>query len=88
MPEEDNMREYTTLKRLRAGEVIEIEGVQVRMVEGEILPGDWYVGERNAGPKLLTAFVLAKDPPDIYIIPRENAYAYDIGECVKVTLTE
>ncbi len=49
------MREYRTLNALRRGEVIDIEGIELKMDDGEIKPGDLYVAERNTGPKLLTA---------------------------------
>lgn len=76
------MREYATLKALRRGETIDLEGIKLVMDEGEIQPGDLYVAERNTGPKLLTCKRV--DEEDDWILPTTNNYSYDIGECVKV----
>jgi len=73
-------REYKTLRALRYGEIVDIEGIKLRMAEGEIAPGDLYVAERNTGPKLLTAKVINFN----IIIPTDGEYPYSINECVKV----
>ncbi|MBI2057970.1 MAG: hypothetical protein HYT63_03245 [Candidatus Yanofskybacteria bacterium] len=81
------MREYKTLKALRRGEVIDIEGIKLKMDEGEIQVGDLYVGERNTGPHLLTAkeVVMLDDGNGInFIFSTCNAYPYDGNECIKV----
>lgn len=62
------MREYKTIRALRRGEVIDIEGIKLKMMTGpdgqeeQIREGDIYVAERNQGPKLLTAkkLIMAK----------------------------
>lgn len=74
------------LVTLERGETLGIEGFQVRMIEGEIQPGDWYVGERNMGPKLLTARKLVEEENLVggFIVPNELAYPYDLNECVRV----
>jgi hypothetical protein len=46
-------------------------------------PGDLYLACRNTGPQLLT--VKSVNEEHGYVIPVENAYPYDIHECVKVT---
>jgi hypothetical protein len=79
------MREYKTIRALREGRSVEVEGLIVCMVAGDIEPGDTYVGERNVGPRLLTAETINKEGG--WINPKELAYNYDIGECVKVDLT-
>ena len=78
------MREYKTIRALREGKSVEVEGLTVCMVEGDIKPGDIYVGERNVGPRLLTA--LSVNSEGGWINPREQAYNYDVSECVKVDL--
>ena len=77
------MRKYPTLKRLRAGETIEIEGALVRMASGDLAPGDMYIAERNSGPHL--AFVKSIHE-DGWVIPNSNIYPFDLHECVKVEL--
>jgi len=79
-------REYKTVKALRAGEVVEIEGVRFRAIEGEIQPGDWYVAERNTGPHLLTC--RENDKENRWIVPVEEKYSFDTGECVRVEMVE
>lgn len=76
------MREYATLKKLRAGETIDFEGILLKMDEGEIEPGDLYVAERNTGPHLLTARVV--DTQSGCIVPTDHAYPFNLHECVKV----
>ena len=49
------MRPYRTLRALRAGDPVEIDGVMFVREPGDIAAGDTYVAERNTGPKLLTA---------------------------------
>lgn len=74
--------ERPTLQALRAGEVVDLEGIRVRMDRGELGPGDLYVAERNTGPKLLT---VRKIDPRGWIEARDSdAYSYNWGECVKV----
>lgn len=81
--------EYPTLKRLRAGESVEVEGVLVKMAGGAIKAGDDYVGERNTGPKLLVAKEVVTKPWGDhtvidYIHPTTIAYSFDGHECVRV----
>ena len=81
------MSEYPTLRKLRAGEIIDIEGIKLKMVDGEIEAGDLYVAERNMPPQLLTAreIVMAACGCCIsYIHSTCTAYSFDGGECVKV----
>lgn len=49
-------------------------------IDAEIKPGDFYIAERNTGPKLLQC----KEVKDNLIIPTCNAYPYNKWECVKV----
>jgi len=76
------MREYASLKKLRAGEILDLDGILLKMDEGEIREGDLYVAERNTGPKLLTAKKVNHDRG--WIEPTSNDYSFDLGECVKV----
>lgn len=73
---------YPTLKTLKRGEVVDLDGIKLKMDEGEIQPGDLYVGERNTGPHLLTAREVNREFGCIF--PTCDAYPYDINECVKV----
>ena len=75
------MRESSIITKLRQGEVVSIEDLQLRMTEGEIKPGDVYVAERNTGPKLLTAREIGIGCIHPY---DANSYSFDIWECVKV----
>jgi hypothetical protein len=81
------MGDYITIRALRRGEVIDLEGIELKMDDGEIQSGDLYVGEGNVGPKLLTAkkIVMLDDGLGIdFVVPTCNAYWYDGYECVKV----
>lgn len=82
------MRAYKTIRALRRGETVTLEGETFRMSVGangeeeDIQPGDFYIAERNTGPRLLTC---AKNvDPRGWIQAVENAYPFDTGECVKV----
>ena len=76
------MRPYATLKKLRSGEIVDLEGIHFKMDDGEITAGDLYIAERNSGPKLLTAKDVDTDSRCIF--PTCTAYAFDLHECVKV----
>lgn len=77
------MRSYSTIKALQSGEKVEIDGVSFMKEEGEIQPGDDYVGERNT-VRLLTCHYVDKELGCIF--PVEPEYPFDINECVKVRL--
>lgn len=76
------MREYAALKTLRSGDILDIDGLSLVMDEGDIKPGDLYVGERNAGPQLLTARKVDYELGCIF--PTCTSYPYDLGECIKI----
>ena len=61
-----------------------IEGVPFRLLGGEIAPGDTYIAERNVGLRLLTC--KENNHERGWIVPVENAYPYDTGECIKIEL--
>ncbi len=71
---------YPTLRKLRNGEVVDLEGINLRMDDGKLKVGDLYVAERNTGPHLLTV----KGFGDQCVFATTNAYAFDTWECVKV----
>lgn len=77
------MREYRTINALRRGEVIDLDGIKLKIDEEEIKPGDLYVAERNTGPKLLTARVVDTDAGCIHPVD-SPVYSFDLHECVKV----
>ena len=72
-------------KALRAGEIVEIEGLKFRMIPGDLQPGDTYIAERNTGPKLLTVKTVN---PRGWIQSQESAYSFDTWECVKIEWVE
>lgn len=49
----------------------------------EIKPGDFYIAERNTGPKLLECKEVDYRN---WIVATELAYSYDTWECVKVEI--
>lgn len=75
-------RKYTTLKRLRNGEKVDLGGIWFEMDNGNINPGDFYIAERNTGPKLLECSEVNQE--GFCIFPTSIDYAFDIDECVKV----
>jgi len=76
---------YTVLSRLRNGETVEIDnsGIFVKEIPGEFQPGDDYVGARNT-VNLLTVVRIERG----WVVPREDAYLFDIDECVKVEIVD
>ena len=80
-------RDYPTLRKLHAGETIDVDGLKLKMDDGEIKEGDLYVAERNTGPHFLTAQKVVMSECGCcvsYICPTTNHYSFDGGECVKV----
>jgi hypothetical protein len=80
--------------RLRCEGAVEFEGMWLRY-EGEwqdLQTGDTYAAERNQGPRLLTVRRVAETLGDGHfagaVFAVENAYPYDLGECVKVSIHE
>lgn len=80
------MRKYETIRKLREGLIVDIEGITLKKIEGEIEKGDLYVAERNTGPKLLTAreVVWRTDGYIDFVVPTTADYAFDGYECVRV----
>jgi len=62
----------------------EIEGVPFNVLDGDILPGDTYIAERNSGLKLLTC--RENNHEQGWIVPVESAYVYDTVECIRIEL--
>lgn len=62
----------------------EIDGIRFRLLDGSITTGDTYLAERRNGVKLLTCS--RNEEASGYIVPQENAYIYDTGECIKIEL--
>jgi len=75
------VRDYTTIRALRNGEIIDLDGLALQFRPGDLESGDLYVAERNTGPELLTCSRVA---PEGYVLATTNAYPYDTGECVRV----
>ena len=76
---------YPVLHRLHNGETVELEnsGIFVKEIPGELQPGDDYVGARNS-VNLLTVERIEQG----WVVPREDAYFFDFGECVKVEIVD
>lgn len=85
--------------RLRDGEIVELEGVKLKMIPGKedgstLEPGDRYFAERNSGPKLLTVdYIVDREYAQEHglsysgwVVPTELAYSYDFHECVGVEI--
>lgn len=87
-------RKYRIIRALRAGEVVDFDGVKLRMVEGKeagdlLEPGDTYFAERNSQNLLTVDRIYDYDGSRLgYVIPKEIAYPFDYGECVGVELVE
>lgn len=74
-------RSYATIRALRNGEKVNLDGMDLIMDgDGTIKDGDLYAAERNT-VQLLTA---ARVDADGYIVPTTTAYCFDTDECVKV----
>jgi len=73
-------RSYATVKVLREGGVVDLDGLFLVRAPGDIAPGDMYVAERNTGPHLLTAKYLKMGA----VFPTTQHYPFDTTECVKV----
>lgn len=79
---------YKKLHDLRDGNIIDFEGVELKMVPGkergsDLEPGDLYYACRNT-EQLLTVHLVDFDGG--WVVPVEVAYSFDFGECVGVTL--
>lgn len=72
---------YETLRKLRAGEVIDFEGLKLRMVPGPVGPGDLYIGARNT-VCLLTCDRVNNEGR--WVVPTTIDYPFDTDECIKV----
>lgn len=86
-------REYRTLKALRRGEVVDLDGIRLVMDgDGKVRqPGDLYIAERNTGPKLLVVKSVTMAPCDCcvaWVNPTTTDYNFDGPECVRVRETE
>lgn len=81
-----SVRQYLTLKALVKGEIIEFEGLQLKKAEGDLVPGDIYIAERNGPPKLLTVGRINEDRG--WVHPTTMDYPFNLSECVKVELVD
>ncbi len=76
------------VEALRRGEVIDLEGIKLKMAEGRIQDGDLYVAACNTGRLLLLTardVVMTIDGSQIdFIFPTCNAYPFAGYKCVKV----
>lgn len=77
----------TAWARLQAVvEAGEFEGVPFKLLRRPIQVGDTYLAARNTGPHLLTAREIVREEGFTggYVCPVENAYAFDIPECIPI----
>lgn len=66
---------------LEAGQ---FEGITFEVLDRPIVDGDTYFACRNTSPRLLTARKVDQD--NLWVLPVENAYAFDLGECIPIRL--
>lgn len=82
---------------LKAGEVIDFQGIALVKAEGPLESGDLYIAGRNGEPQLFTCRYIRYvqndgslgDSPDTgtnfgYVYPTGIGYPYNNYECVKV----
>ncbi len=62
------------------------EGVELKLDDTPIKPGDLYLAERNTGPKLLTCREVSSQFQCIH--PIEIGYSFDTWECRKVVAVD
>ena len=80
------MSKYQVLSDLRQGNTVEYDGLLLVMDgDGAVRDGDTYIAERNT-VQLLTAREVNHERS--WIVPEENAYAFDTWECVRVRIAE
>lgn len=82
---------HATLRALRSGDIVDLDGsgVLVRIVPGDLAPGDDYVGARNTVNLLTVDRIVSEDNwVGGYVIPVETAYPFDLTECVKVEIVD
>jgi hypothetical protein len=72
---------HETLRVLRSGETVDIQGIMFVMMDGEIKPGDLYIGARNT-VQLLECKRVDNELGCIY--PTTWDYPFDLHECIKV----
>ncbi len=82
-----------TLARLRAGEVIDYEGISLMMDDGDLQPGDLYIGARNS-VRLGICLRVGGHPTDpsfdgergpyVWSNPPWDVYPFNRSECCKV----
>lgn len=66
-------------------EVGEFEGIRFTVLSpNPIKDGDTYLVARNTGPHLLTAKKV--DHENGWVVPEEDAYVFDISECIPIQL--
>jgi hypothetical protein len=73
---------HETLRQLREGKVVELDGLLFVMDEGELAPGDTYIGARNT----VDVYVCRRvDTTELdCVFPEGLGYPFDTHECVKV----
>jgi hypothetical protein len=78
-----------SIKALRNGDTVDINGFLVRATNDQDLrEGAHYVAGRNTGPHLLTVRDVVVEDNFIggYVLAMENAYPFDVPECVVVEI--
>jgi hypothetical protein len=79
-----NMRPgYETLRMLRAGKVVELDGLLFSKDNGDLNIGDTYIGARNTVDVYTCK---GFGPGREWVIPEGIGYCFDLQDCVKVRL--
>lgn len=72
-----------TIWHLREGNVINLQGLLFRKIEGDITPGSTYIGARNTVDLYICKFV-----KDGAVYPEGKGYAFERTECQLVELLD
>lgn len=74
---------YVAIHALKANQIVDLEGLLFRKIEGEIEPGDTYIAARNTVDVFTCRF---RDIGAVF--PEGRGYPFDDHECVRVELIE
>ncbi len=72
---------HETLVALREGKVVDLDGVLLVMDDGELAPGDTYIGARNT-VDVYTCRSINREQG--WVNSEGRGYSFDTWECVKV----
>lgn len=76
---------HATIKALNEGKVVDLDGLLFIKDEGELAPGDTYIGARNTVDVYVFKMIVSET---CCVYPEGIGYPFYIGECVKVRFAE